>query len=154
MPSQLAFILHSPFQNVIIRQLWKSVFLACSFTLFFTTDFPIHIFSHIHCTALLTSSFSFFFWFYLLLVLQYLSKKKKFIPSVTTFSIIDVKLQKCKPLIICSVSTFVLVHYFISCHYFVHYVIGMYDMPLPLFVLLTAGGYVLVDLTLGFDSSG
>ena len=77
MPSQLAFILHSPFQNVIIRQLWKSVFLACSFTLFFTTDFPIHIFSHIHCTALLTSSFSFFFWFYLLLVLQYLSKKKK-----------------------------------------------------------------------------
>ena len=83
-----------------------------------------------------------------------IKKKKKFIPSVTTFSIIDVKLQKCKPLIICSVSTFVLVHYFISCHYFVHYVIGMYDMPLPLFVLLTAGGYVLVDLTLGFDSSG
>ena len=94
----------------------------------------------LHCIA----HFFFFFFFFLIL----------FTPSVTTFSIIDVKLQKCKPLIICSVSTFVLVHYFISCHYFVHYVIGMYDMPLPLFVLLTAGGYVLVDLTLGFDSSG
>ena len=138
MPSQLAFILHSPFQNVIIRQFWKSVFLVCSFTLFFATDFPIHKFSHFHCTVLLTSS-SF-------LIL--------FTPSVTTFSIIDVKLQKCKPLVICSVFTFVLVHYFISCYYFVHYVIGMYDLTLPLFVLLTAGGYILVDLPLGFDSSG
>ena len=95
--------------------------------------YPLHCIAHF-----------FFFFFFLIL----------FTPSVTTFSIIDVKLQICKPLIICSVSTFVLVHYFISCHYFVHYVIGMYDMPLPLFVLLTAGGYVLVDLTLGFDSSG
>ena len=108
----------------------------------------------LHCIA------HFFFFFFFLFILFTpsvtipIKKKKKFIPSVTTFSIIDVKLQKCKPLIICSVSTFVLVHYFISCHYFVHYVIGMYDMPLPLFVLLTAGGYVLVDLTLGFDSSG
>ena len=125
MPSQLAFILHSPFQNVIIRQLWRSVFLACSFTLFFTTDFPIHIFSHIHCTALLTSSSSSFsFLFYLLLVLQYLSKKN-FIPSVTTFSIIDVKLQKCKPLIICCLyfracSLFYLVSLFCAlCHRYV-----------------------------------
>ena len=119
--------------------------------------FP-YIYSHIsialHCSLLL------FLFFFLILFTPSVTipikkkKKKKFIPSVTTFSIIDVKLQKCKPLIICSVSTFVLVHYFISCHYFVHYVIGMYDMPLPLFVLLTAGGYVLVDLTLGFDSSG
>lgn len=44
--------------------------------------------------------------------------------------------------------------FFMSCHYFVHYVIGMYDVPVPLFVQRTAGGYILVDLPLGFDSSG
>lgn len=46
------------------------------------------------------------------------------------------------------------VHYFISCYYFVHYVIDMCDMPLTFLPYLGGGGYILVVLPLGLDSSG